>query len=280
MGKRVVRVSAPGKIILSGEHAVVYGYPAIATAIDRRLTIFKSGNQKGIVSDIPIGSGMGSSAALAVASAAYSSVLKENSLDLGKINSTAYKMEKKRHGNPSGIDNTVVTYGGFLWYRKETEGLKTFSDIKIKRKLPRLFLIDTGRPKETTKEMVSYVSGIYKAKSSTRSLLLDIERVTKSFLKFLLREENSSFRELITENEKLLERLGVVSDSTLRLVKKIERIGGAAKVSGAGGKKGASGILLVYHPERSKLLSFTKSQNLGIFSVELGKEGVKVERNS
>ncbi|MEK9143698.1 MAG: mevalonate kinase [Patescibacteria group bacterium] len=33
----MIKVSAPGKLMLLGEHAVVYGYPCIATAVDQRM---------------------------------------------------------------------------------------------------------------------------------------------------------------------------------------------------------------------------------------------------
>ena len=35
----MVQASAPGKCILFGEHAVVFGQPAVAVAIDQRMTV-------------------------------------------------------------------------------------------------------------------------------------------------------------------------------------------------------------------------------------------------
>ena len=34
-----IKVSAPGKLLLLGDHAVVYGYPCIVTAVDKRLYV-------------------------------------------------------------------------------------------------------------------------------------------------------------------------------------------------------------------------------------------------
>jgi mevalonate kinase len=97
-----ITYSAPAKVILSGEHAVVYGKPALICAIDLRLHFSVSVAKKkpknkiiakidsiitsyltkqkspfldqgfdySIESEIPIGAGLGSSAALSVASVA------------------------------------------------------------------------------------------------------------------------------------------------------------------------------------------------------------------
>ncbi len=270
-----LKVSAPGKVILSGEHSVVYGYPALVTAVNKRLTIEGIGKSTKISSDIPIGAGMGSSAAFAVASSA----VKLGKLDLERINELAYKMEKKHHGNPSGVDNTICTYGGFLWYRKESESFKIFNSVKPKVKFPKIYLFNTGKPSESTKEMVSHVSDLYRSRGSYFDMLFkEIENVTRDFLTFLVDDKSSDFGELVKLNEKLLEEIDVVSSSTKNIIRSIEKIGGAAKVSGAGGKKKGSGMVIIYHKDSEKLLSFAKRQNLKLFQVKLGEEGVRIEK--
>jgi len=306
-----VKVSAPGKIILSGEHAVVYGYPEILCAVDRRLSveIEEAGvgfdvqpiegkalveyaievvrtklNVSGlrnlkirIDSQIPIGSGLGSSAAFAVViTAAFFEFLKLPR-SLKKINEIAYEIEKKQHGTPSGGDNTVSAYGGFLLYRKETEVFKVFSPLKTKV-FPSIFLINSGKPEENTGEMVKAVKNfVLKSPGQAEMIFKEMEKITRSFLRYLSGEEQN-FGDLITRNERLLEELGVVSLKTKTLIQKIEAIGGSAKISGAGGMKENSGIILAYHQDPKVLVKLANEEKLDMFRVKLGEKGVKNEQ--
>lgn len=178
--KRKIRVSAPGKLILLGEHSVVYGKPAIVASVAKRcfitltpqknksikivsknqdipldypehiisqtLEFFKkktpSGFTLSIKSEIPTGGGMGSSAALAVSIAGAVSLFLGEKFDKEKINTIAYLCEQKNHGNASGADNSACCYGRLLWFRKETPDLKTISPLsfKISEKITQNFL--------------------------------------------------------------------------------------------------------------------------------------------
>ena len=152
-----ISYSAPAKVILSGEHAVVYGKPALVSAIDRRLTVsvIESKNKDkdprmaeiilivkkylhgknipikekdchiSIQSDIPIGRGLGSSGALSVAaSASLMEFFSGTQFNPEEINNCAYQIEKLFHKNASGVDPTTSCFGGLIFYRKEFEFLK------------------------------------------------------------------------------------------------------------------------------------------------------------
>lgn len=323
-------VSVPGKIILSGEHAVVYGKPAIAAAVDKRLTVtlqsrndgkktintdvdddklvkeaikivhsatekkytdrhalFRNGYQLDIESEIPAGAGMGSSAALGagIVAAFAAAVSKSSKLNVKEINDLTYKVEKIQHGNPSGLDPTTVCFGGLVWYRKELEFLKTFWKLqfKVADKLNSFYGIDTGKPEETTGEMVGLVSEKLKAKSvkvkrESQNILNEIEKQTKQLTLGLRGENEEMVMGAIKRNEELLNKLGIVGEFAKEVIAKIDNSGGAAKISGAGGIKDRSGIIMVYHNDRQKVAKIAKEHKLNWFSARLGAEGVKIER--
>jgi len=160
------RSSACGKIILLGEHAVVYGRHAIATpiplAIEARVKDAGDGihlliprwgveqrlksleeHPQGIAAmlvtllktleleernmeieifpNIPRAMGLGGSSALAVALIRALDCHFKLNLDDKLINSLAYECETAAHGTPSGVDNTIATYGHTLMFQKTDE---------------------------------------------------------------------------------------------------------------------------------------------------------------
>jgi len=295
-----LKISCPGKIILMGEHAVVYGRPAIVAAVNRRMTMnyesriknkqsFSTNNEEvsttKIISRIPIGCGMGSSAALSVILAASHMVLSGmtelTSAILSKINQIAHENEKIYHTNPSGVDPTICTYGGILWYQKLKSGTKLFKKLEIKH-LPKFILINTGKPEETTGEMVQMVSGkLKKEKNRTNRIFDVIEEQTKLFLKALTERMAKEKRVSLIKNciqncESCLEDLGIVGQKAKEIVREIEENGGVAKVSGGGGTKKGSGILLCFHENPEEIIKIAKKNRLDYYQVKLGVKGLTV----
>jgi len=71
---------------------------------------------------LPGFSGLGASAASSVAIARAIAQELHMKVSEEKINQVAYEGEKAYAGNPSGIDNTAATYGGFMWFKKNLGG--------------------------------------------------------------------------------------------------------------------------------------------------------------
>ncbi|MBI2611618.1 mevalonate kinase [Candidatus Gottesmanbacteria bacterium] len=333
----IITVSAPAKLILMGEHSVVFGKPSIVTAINKRcfITLKKSRIHKikvylakhleggrnaclpagrdsfevkeavnfisqilklfsqkfsrtkiphleiTIRSEIPIGVGLGSSAALSVSLMGALSQYINNLWNPQTINEYAYEAEKIIHGNPSGVDNSTVSFGGLIWYRKEFEFLKSIWSLPIKSyHLPKLLLVNTEKPEETTGEMIHHVQKLFnKNPKKISSVLNNQEIITKEFLLALKNNEFEKLIKTIRQSERNLESLGVVGQKAQKLIRTIEKKGGAAKISGAGGTKSASGIILTIHKDLKILEEIARAHNYEYFSVKTGEEGIRLEKS-
>jgi mevalonate kinase len=312
----MIIISVPAKIHLLGEHSVVYGKPALLATINRRIfvTIASSKTRKilgikesvnqvkelleileievrrrfklkkiepysiSIKSEIPVRSGLGSSATLSAGlTAAILSFLRKP-LDKKIIFDIAYAGEKYFHGNPSGGDLAAVIEGGFLWFRKEFEFLKTFSPLPFKphKNIKQFVLINSGIPEESTKKMVEKVAKLKAGFPQKVELLFNSQEVLTKQIAIALRDgDENSLIKCIKLGEKNLEELGVVGKKAQAIIRKIEKLGGAAKISGAGGFKNGSGMLLVYHKNFKSILKFLKKNSLELHAIRIGEEGLR-----
>ncbi len=280
----MITATAPGKIILSGEHGVVYGYPALVATVNLYLTTTLTSTPRSDLSDrsdlklkvhsnIPIGAGMGSSAALAATRAAV--ILKWLKLTPTKklINQFTFEAEKVAHGHPSGVDNTAVVYGGWLKFQKP-KSITHFDKLNF----PQVVLINSGQPKESTARMVDFVA------HQSHLPFKPISTITESLIQLLKNYRPSRFNQLnslLHANELLLEQLGIVSPPTKKIIRHFEQSRGVAKVCGAGGKTSGSGILLCLHKKPLGLIKLAKKLKLKYFyPVSLGVPGISLHTQS
>jgi mevalonate kinase len=310
-----IKVSAPGKIHLLGEHSVVYGKPALLAAINKRVYVeiesrkdkeieiiikniqddklieyvrhaidvtvkfykqsLSSGLNLSITSEVPIGCGVGSSAASAVAIAGAVSLFLGQKFDKEKINDIALLIERYNHKNPSGGDNSTSCYGGFIWYRKETKDLKIIKPISFplsKNILKNFYILNTGKSKELTGEMVTMVKAFMdKNKKQSQKILNDQEFLTKNLLTAFHNNDEEEIIKTIKKGERNLEKLGVVSPHVKKIIRHVEKLGGAAKICGGGGRSKSTGILLVY--QKNKMNSM-------YLPLTLGSEGIRIDPTS
>ena len=255
--------SAPGKVFLFGEHAVVYGKPGIAMAIKPRVYVtvrktrhpprvkspylekcFELMGVNGSVyihSQLPSSSGLGSSAAVTVAT--LSAISDEFDLGYEKrdIATMAHSVEKSvQKGRASATDTYVSSYGGILLIQGD-----------IKRRLPPedfLLVIGNTMVSHSTARMVEQVGNFRATDPDIFNPILDaIEAVTMRSL-HVFQDQRALGRYMDINNE-LLEALGVGHPALTRLVAAARAAGAyGAKITGAGG----GGSMVALCPKRSK----------------------------
>ncbi len=257
-------VSVSGKMILSGEYAVVFGKRGIAIpssmGIDVRFTPDKKESiiqweredtrsssteyvkkvaeeirkRSGIAGTyrirgtLPIGKGMGASTAIVIAMCR--AAIGEDSEEIARAIEDAVNL------GHSGLDFAVIWKNMPLVFRKNESPAPATIDLSF---LKSALLIDTGTPGETTPELVSWVRTRYK--SGEPEVIRAIETIDTCTERILSGEP---LRNVMRDHHRAQVVLGVVPEHVQKIIADIETKGGAAKVIGAGGRTGGGGMVL------------------------------------
>ena len=314
--------SSPSKIIFFGEHAVVYGYPAIVSAISKRsyceirpnkkLSInlkdfksikeyelavlnsdfeesdkrfapfysiikhlhdkytFKLGMKIKIYSDIPVGAGLGSSASINVSLVNALNHFFKMNLSKKEISDYALIGEKAIHGNPSGIDNTIASFGGILWYEN-----KEFAPFEIKGKLS--LIVSNTKIHRNTGELVKNVRSLYeKNKDQVSEMFNSIKKLVRDAKVAFENNDLVELGALMNLNQEILKNIGVSNMEIENLIK-FSRKNGAygSKLTGAGG---GGCIISLTDSNNEKQLLKALSKKSESFKVVLDSQGTILEK--
>ena len=330
---------APGKVYLFGEHAVVYGEPAVPAAIERRATVTAEPREddhvrveaedlsldgftveysggtgdhpdvdvptplvaaaRGYVdaavrqaraaadapdagfditveSEIPLGAGLGSSAAVVVAGIDAATRALGTQLDRRELADRAYRAEfEVQDGQASRADTFCSTMGGAV--RVEGDDCEPIDAPN----LPFVVGFDGGAG--DTAELVAGVGELreeYRFAADTVESIGDVVRTGEELLEGALpgadpsRELLAELGELMDFNHGLLSALGVSARSLDAMVWAARDAGAhGAKLTGAGG--GGCVVALDESDATQTALSFTQECE-ETFRAELAAEGVRV----
>lgn len=249
-----------GKIILSGEYAVVFGYPGIAVPSKERMSVafqkmqavhidWKAEQENKpwisyarkvaesieektgvrglyvIKNHIPLGKGMGSSTALVIAMCRAAAASEE----------VARAVEEEINPGNSGIDFAVIWKNKPVLFQRGKES----QEIDLPAVLEGTELIDAGTPAEQTPELVAWV----KEKKDEPQIHKALETIGQCTERILRGEDINA---VIRDHHRAQVALGVVPPETQKLIAAIEAHGGAAKVIGAGSRTGGGGMVLAW----------------------------------
>ncbi|RJS93954.1 hydroxymethylglutaryl-CoA reductase, degradative [Salinisphaera sp. Q1T1-3] len=270
-----------GKIIVLGEHSVVYGRHAIAAPIPlnvraevrpqaqdidlliprwgvemrfsepegsisslhesisliaERLGVADRGMRIDVFPRVPRANGLGASAALAVSVIRAMARAFEISMTDREISNLAYDVEKIAHGTPSGIDNTLATFGRPILFRKDDPQARAeIRDLATPRPIP--VVIGLSGVATLTAQTVGNVRAAWQKNPARYEAIFDqIDGLALAGVDALARGDIAELGDLMNIDHGLLNALQVSSWEIEELVE-IARTNGAlgAKLTGGGG---------------------------------------------
>ncbi|MCB9758295.1 MAG: mevalonate kinase [Alphaproteobacteria bacterium] len=280
-GPRVVTGRAPGKLIVLGEHAVVYGHRAVAAAVSRHtvveltaadgptslveapvddarlrqaiaLALPATGWVVRVRSNLPIGRGMGSSASLSIALLRAAAAARGERLSTQDLHDQGFPLERVFHGNPSGVDHAVAAMGGAVVFRRgEPPRPLRFPPTS-------LVVLDSGTAGDTG----AMVAAVAARRPAIDPLLDRLGALVEQSLPTL--GDPQALGAAMNEAHALLRQIGVSTDALDDLVDLARSCGSpGAKLAGAGG----GGVVMALTPGGSEPL-LREARHRGIHAFE------------
>jgi mevalonate kinase len=233
------RLATPGyKEEKKGEYTALINRVLEYLKVNDRVAITLGG-------DLVPASGIGASAACAVAIARAINDEYTLGLDDVEINRAAFEGETAGSGTPSGIDNTAATFGGFLLFKKNVSGGENKIEILKVKKPVEIVLGNSGKTALTK----AVVDDLKKLKGTNPSLINPVfdayEALEKEAVKAIKKENWRKVGALMNKNQEFLEKITVSG-------KELEEIIAAARAAGAYGAKltgtGRGGLVICLTP--------------------------------
>ncbi len=306
----IVAIS-PGKVILLGEHGVVYGKPCLSMAISLKVAVNIEKNKEFTVnslplderrhvyikkaidkiwdkepisittfSQIPSASGLGSSAAITTACVAALLAIK-GKFNLEDVAKTSFEVEYEVQGGASPNDTSVCTYGNaILTWEKKMPGYlwATAKDGRewfvypVKVHDMKVVIGHTGI-KSKTPLLIKKIRRFVEYSSFGRELINEMENLVIEGKKALENRDFVKLGSIMNENHKILHTLGASSKEIEKLRLAALKAGAyGAKLTGAGG--GGSIIAIGDNPE--KIAEAIEKKKGKAYIVSTAKEGVKI----
>lgn len=293
-----VKASAPGKLMLFGEHAVVYNYPCIATSVSSRIyvEVEKTSGQFKIdapqvkdvrfvertvqlfkdkykidgeiliktSSDFSSQYGLGSSSAVTVALIYALSKLYKIELSKQEFFDLGYKVILNVQGVGSGFDIAAAIFGGTLYFITGGKVIEPLSVDSLS------LVIGYSGTKASTSTLVKNLKPDFK-------IFDDIKQIVEAAKINLVNSDWKETGELMNQNQRLLQKLGVSTEKLDKMCQAAVMAGAyGAKLSGAGG--GDCMIALVPQDKIKKVEAAIVKTGGEIINVKNNTQGVKLEK--
>jgi mevalonate kinase len=306
-------VSAPGRVILFGDHSINFGGPGIALAVEHRVHCRVKINSKFSVdgedldtqkhpytrgavlqswtnmdkplaidfeSNIPEGTGLGELAASTIACLGAISMI-HNHLIYEDIAKNAFEIHHEVNKDETPLDISAATHGQgvYLSCHAEKNPLWTFQKENKECTIHNLDIPDMNLVLGYTgipaseREMQAKILRFYQRNSFARDMITDLCQISAKGHEAFASGDLEETGRLMTQSHKLMMTLGAGHPMLDKLFQIATRHSYGAKLTGYGG--GGSIIALTHEPER--VISAIQEVGGKAWELEIASRGLRLE---